>query len=261
MADDTQTEQTNLDSSDSQETAQNPADEVDSGSPPAQQEDPTSKLREYEDKLARSEERARLLEQTNQLLERYSQQQRVQSSPTAPQEPSLSPELAELDRTLSPLRDKWFKSQIDPLHQMVAAQADANDALRFETYLSRKNPEVLESEDSFNKVMQQVEHVRQQAYQVYGKSLSRIDAYAYLVGVEGLHEKSKSRQSKKTTQVKEEAKRQLEIQATRSGAGQPETKRVAGDQIESLRRRMLAGEKLTPDEKAKFRNYLAPHKF
>ena len=144
---------------------------------------------------------------------------------------------------------------------MVAQQSDANDALKFEMYLMRHHSDVLESEDSMNKVFQQVEQIRQQAAQVYGKYLSRVDAFLYAQGLEGVKEKAKSRTAKKQTQVKEEAKRQLQIQATRSGEGQPEAKKVAGADIDSIRRRMMAGDKLTPDEKAKFRRHLENAKF
>lgn len=258
MAEDTQTEGQIQDQPEGQETTQNTPEEGDSGSSPAQSEDYASKFREYEEKLARQEERNRYLEHTNQVLERFS---RERQTPVPSQEPSLSPELTELDRTLDPLFARRLKAQLDPIQQHLATQTDANDALRFELYLSRNNPDVLDSEDAYNRTMQTVEQIRQQAAQVYGKYLSRVDAFLYAQGLEGVKEKGKSRQTKKATQVKEEAKRQLQNQATRSGEGQPDAKRVPEADIDSIRRRMTAGEKLTPEEKAKFRNYLASAKF
>ena len=255
---DTQGEGQIQDTPEVQETAQNPSEEEGAGSPPAQEEDWQGKAREYEAKLARQEERSRYLEENNRLLERFSQQQRP--APVQ-QEPSLSPELAELDKTLEPLFSKRLKAQLDPVQQMLAQQTDANDALRFEIYLGRHHSDILDSEDSMNRVFQQVEQIRQQAAQVYGKYLSRVDAFLYAQGLEGVKEKAKTRTSKKQTQVKEEAKRQLQIQATRSGEGQPEAKKVAGADIDAIRQRMLRGERITPEEKAKFRKYLEPAKF
>jgi hypothetical protein len=253
MAEDNELEGQISDESGEQPTAEN-TPEGGEGSPPAQQEDSASKLREYEEKLARQEERNRYLESTNQLLERFSQQRQA---PVHQQESSLSPELTELDRTLDPLFSKRMKSQFDPVVQQQSQLIDSNDALRFEMYLMRHNSDVLDNEDAYNRTMQTVEQIRTQAAQVYGKYLSRVDAYLYAQGLEGVKEKGKSKQSKKATQVKEEAKRQLQIQATKSGEGQPETKRVAGADVDAIRRRMLAGERLTADEKAKFRAHLA----
>ena len=248
------------DSTEEGQSAQNPSDEEGAGSPPAQEEDWQAKYRESEAQRVRQEERTRYLEQTNGVLERWAQQNQQRQQP-APQEPSLSPELSELDKTLAPLFDRRLGGQLAPLHEMLAAQTDQADAIRFEMYLTRNNPDILDNEDAYNRTMQAVEQVRQQARQVYGKYLSRVDAFLYAQGLEGVKEKGKSRQTKKATQVKEEAKRQLQVQATKSGEGQPETKRVAGADIDSIRRRMLAGEKLTPDEKAKFRQHLANAKF
>lgn len=255
MAEDTTLDGQISDSTEEQTTAQNTSEEDGAGSPPAQEEDWQAKAKEYEAKLAREAERARYLEQTNQVLERFASQPRQ-----APQEqkPALSSEWQEVGRNLDP----YFKGQIEPIQQALASQTDANDALRFEIYLGRKNPEILDSEDLYNRTMQTVEQIRQQAAQVYGKYLSRIDAFLYAQGLEGMQEKSRSRAAKKSTQVKDEAKRQLQIQATQSGEGRPDaSRRVAGADIDAIRRRMMAGEKLTPDEKAKFRAHLANAKF
>ena len=258
MAEDTELEGQISDPTGEQTPAQNPSEEDGAGSPPAQQEDYASKLREYEDKLARQEERLRYAEQTNNLLERFAQRP---SQQPAPPEPGLSPELTELDRTLEPLFQRRLKSQIDPLQNALAAQTDTADALRFEIYLGRKHADILDNEDAYNRTMQTVEQIRQQASQVYGKYLSRIDAFLYAQGLEGVQEKSKSRAAKKATQVKEEAKRQLQNQAIKSGEEQPDARRVPSADIDSIRRRMMAGEKLTPDEKAKFRKHLEGSKF
>jgi hypothetical protein len=138
---------------------------------------------------------------------------------------------------------------------------DGQDALKFELYLSRNHPELLE-DDNQARVFQQVEQVRQQAANVYGKYLSRVDAFLYAQGLETATEKQKSRKTKKTTQVKEEAKRQLEVQATRGGVGAPERKPLAGAAgAEAILARMRRGERVTPEERGKVKDYLANAKF
>ena len=242
-----------------QNTAENTPEEGGAGSPPAQEEDWQAKAREYEAKLARQEERTRYLEQTNQLLERFNQQQRQQQP--AHTEPALSAEQAELDKLLEPVLSRRMQNSLGSIGNQQAQLIDANDAMRFEWYLHRNSPEILSDEDQYNRVMQGVEQVRQQAAQVYGKYLSRVDAYLYLQGMEGVKEKGKTKSSRKQAQVTEEAKRQLQKQAAQSGVNSPEAKRVPTADIDSIRRRMMAGEKLTPDEKNKFRNYLSTAKF
>ena len=252
-AEETQTEGQIQDQPEGQPTAENTPEEGGEVSPTPQVEDWSSKAQALEERLARQEERNRYLEQTQRLLE----EQARRSYAPAPQEPSLSPELAELDKTLDPLFSKRIKSQLDPLGNNISAVMDGNDALRFEMYLMRNHPDVLDSEDSLNRTYQQVEQIRQQASQVYGKTLTRVDAFLYAQGLEGVKEKSRTRQTKKSTQVKEEAKRQLQVQATQSGENRPEVKRGnAGADIDAIRRKMMAGEKTTPEEKAKFRKHL-----
>lgn len=239
--------------------AQNTPDEGATDSPPAQpKEDWQAKAREYEAKQARLEERNRYLEQQSQLLERFALQNR-QQPPT--QEPSLSAEQAELDRLLDPVISRRFKNQLDPLGQQQAQIIDSNDAVKFELYLMRNNKEVLENEDSYARVMQGVEQIRQQAAQVYGKYLTRVDAYLYLKGMEGVKQAGEGRQVKRQAQVTEEAKRQLQKQAAQSGEGIADSRKPANADIDAIRRRMMAGEKLTPDEKAAFRKHLANAKF
>jgi len=245
------------DTPDDQPTAENATEEVEAGSPPVQQEDWQGKYRETEAKLIRQEERSRYLEENNRLFQEYARQRQTPQQ----QEVSLSPELSELDKTLDPLFSKRLKTHLDPLNNHLASALDGNDALKFEMYLMRNHPDVLDSEDGMNKVFQQVEQVRRQAADVYGKYLSRVDAFLYVQGLEGVREKSKARQSKKQTQVKEEAKRQLQVQATQSGEGRADSKRAPGADIDAIRRRMMAGDKLTPDEKAKFRKHLENAKF
>jgi succinate dehydrogenase flavin-adding protein (antitoxin of CptAB toxin-antitoxin module) len=242
------------DGTEGQQTTENATEEVEAGSSPTPQEDWQSKASALEERLNRQEERNRYLEQTARLLEENS---RRQYQAPAPQEPSLSAELAELDRTLDPLFSKRMKTVTDPLGQHVATLMDGQDALKFELYLSRNHPELLD-DDNQAKVFQQVEQVRQQAANVYGKYLSRVDAFLYAQGLEGVTEKKKARQTKKQTQVKEEAKRQLQVQATQSGVGTPDARRVTGAAgAEQLMARLRRGERLTNDERAKVREYLA----
>jgi hypothetical protein len=256
VAEETEIEGQIQDTPDDQQTAENTTEEVEAGSPPVQQEDWQGKLRAAEERAARQEERSRYLEENNRLLQEFTKRSQPQ-----PQEASLSPELSELDKTLEPLFNKRLRSVVDPLQQQLANALDGQDALKFEQFLSRNHPDVFESEDNLNRTFQQVEWVRQQAAQIYGKYLSRVDAFLYAQGIEGVKEKSKARQSKRQTQVKEEAKRQLQVQATQSGEGRADSKRAPGADIDAIRRRMMAGDKLTPDEKAKFRKHLENAKF
>ena len=197
------------DQTEDQTTAQNTSEEEGTESPAEQpKEDWQAKAREYEAKQARLEERNRYLEQQSQLLERFALQNRQQQQ--APQEPAMSAEQAELDKLLDPVISRRFKSQLDPLGQQQAQIIDSNDAVRFEMYLMRNNPDVLKEEDSYARVMQGVEQIRQQAAQVYGKYLTRVDAYTYLQGLEGVKAQSKTKQAKRQAQVTEEAKRQLQ---------------------------------------------------
>lgn len=257
MADENNLEEGQIqDTPDDQNTAENTPDNGGEGSPPAQQvEDWSSKAQALEERLARQEERNRYLEETSRLLQQ--QQQMAQRQP-APQEYNLSPELSELDKTLDPLFNKRLKGQLEPLGNNIAGLMDGNDALRFEMYLMRNHPDILDSEESMNRVFQQVEQVRQQAANVYGKYLSRVDAFLYAQGLEGVKEKAKSRTAKKNVQVKEEAKRQLQVQAAKSGEGTPDQRRPQGAAaVESILKRMRAGERVSAEDRAKVREHLA----
>jgi succinate dehydrogenase flavin-adding protein (antitoxin of CptAB toxin-antitoxin module) len=254
MAIDDQVDGQISDGTEGQQTTENASDELEAGSSPTPQEDWQSKAIAAQEQLARQEERNRYLEQTTRLLEEHSRRQQA----PAPQEPSLSAELAELDKTLDPLFSKRMRSVTDPLQGTVANLMDGQDSLKFELYLSRENPELLADPEAFARMSNMVEQVRQQAAQVYGKYLSRTDAYLYAQGLETAAEKKKSRTTKKQAQVKEEAKRVLQNQATQGGVGSPEQRRVVGAAAaEQLMARLRRGERLTPEERAKVREHLA----
>lgn len=259
MADELELEGQIQDTPEEQPTAENTPEEGGEASPAPQVEDWQSKATALEERLARQEERSRYLEQTNRLLEMNTRQYAPRQEQE--QQQTLSAELAELDKTLDPLFNKRIKGQLEPLGNNIAGLMDGNDALRFEMYLMRNHPDILDNEDGMNRVHQQVEQVRQQAAQVYGKYLSRVDAFLYAQGLEGVKEKSKARTAKKSTQVKEEAKRQLQVQAAKSGEGSPERKPAGAAGIESILKRMRAGDRTTPEERAKVREYLADAKF
>jgi len=244
-----------LDGSEVPPTAENTPEDGGEGSPPTQVEDWSSKAQALEERLARQEERARYLEETNRLLAQ--QAQMAQRQPAQP-EPGLSSELQELDKTLDPLFNKRLRGQLEPLGQNIAGMMDGNDAMRFEMYLMRNHPDILDNEEGLNRVFQQVEQVRQQAANVYGKYLSRVDAFLYAQGLDSVKEKTKNRTQKKSVQVKEEAKRQLQVQAAKSGEGTPDARRPAGAAaVESILKRMRAGERVSSDDRAKVREHLA----
>jgi len=256
MAEDTeQVEGQNLDPAEDQTSTEN-TEETQSQESSPDKEDWQGKARAYEVQLARQEERNRYLEQTARLLEENSRRNIPQPVPD-----SLSPELTELDRTLDPLFSKRIKGQFEPLQSAIAEAKDGLDAVRFETYLTRNNPDVFDNEDSLNRVYQQVEQIRQQAAQLYGKYLTRVDAYTYLQGLEASHTKKQARQTKKSTQLTEEAKRQLQNQAAKGGDNKVDAKKVEGGNIDAIRRRAMAGERLTPVEKAAFKKHLENAQF
>src|SRR6266545_2709967 len=111
-----------------QPTAEKPQETESEVSPTPHVED-WSKFQALEERLARQEERNRYLEQTTRLLEESA---RRSNQPPTQTETTLSPELAELDKTLEPLFARRQKAQLDPLGNNIATVMDGNDALRFE---------------------------------------------------------------------------------------------------------------------------------
>ena len=247
-----------------QSAAENDAgDESQQGteSPPAPTVDYDGKIRAFEERLARAEERNRYLEQTARLLEEDRQNRSRQHQETQPTQDDLSKELLDLDKTLDPIFSKRLRSVTQPLVDTVSRLYDEQDSSRFEMYLMRNHPEIFEEEGGLDKIFQEVESVRQQAARNYNQWLSRVDAFLYAQGIHGVQDKYKSRKEKKSVQVREEAKRIQSVKAANSGVPNVQPKKVVGTDIQAIREKAQRGERLTDAERTKYRDFIADQTF
>jgi hypothetical protein len=238
------------------------ADETAEGAAPspAPQVDYEGKIRALEERFARAEERNRYLEQTARLLEEDRQRNHQQQAPQKT-EAELSAELLDLDKTLDPIFSKRLKSVTQPLVDTVSRLYDEQDSSRFEMYLMRNHPDVFEEEGGIDKIFQEVEQVRQQAARNYNQWLSRVDAFLYAQGIRGVQEKYKSRKEKKSVQVHEEAKRIQSVKAAGSGVPNTQPKKAVGNDIQAIREKAHRGERLSDQERAKYRDFIADQTF
>lgn len=230
-------------------------------SSPAPQIDYEGKIRSFEERLARTEERNRYLEQTARLLEEDRQSRSRQHQEPQKTEAELSAELLDLDKTLDPIFSKRLKGLTQPLVDTVSRLYDEQDSSKFEMYLMRNHPDVFEEEGGLDKIFQEVEQVRQQAARNYNQWLSRVDAFLYSQGIRGVQEKYKSRKEKKSTQVHEEAKRLQSVKAAGSGIQNQQPKRGPGADIQAIREKAQRGERLSDAERAKYRDFIADQTF
>jgi hypothetical protein len=214
------------------------------------------RIKALEEQYRREAEKNRYLEQTARLLaeerQRYYQQQQPRQS-----DPGLAPELMELDKTLDPIFSKRLQTVTQPMVDTISRLYDEQDSSRFEMYLMRNHPEVFDEEGGLDKIFQDVESVRRQAAQNYNQWLSRVDAFLYAQGIEGVQQKAKSRKEKKTVQVREEAKRIQTVKAVNSGVTNTPKPKSAGAEIQAIRDKAQRGERLTDAERAKYRDYVA----
>lgn len=252
------------DESQSQETVEteNPdegqqADAGDADTSSTSQPDYEGRFKALEERLGRADERNRYLEQTARLLEQERNQYRQSQQRPVTEDPSLPSELMELDKTLDPIFAKRLQSITKPLVDTVSRLYDQQDADRFEMYLMRNHPEVFEEDGGIDKIFQEIESVRQSAAQNYNQWLSRVDAFLYAQGIRGVQQQAKTRKEKKSTQVREEAKRQVSVKAVQSGVQNVAPKKPAGGDIQSIRDKAQRGERLTSAERAKYRDYVA----
>jgi hypothetical protein len=245
-----------------QNAAETEVDETSEGveSPPTPQVDYEGKIRAFEERLNRAEERNRYLEQTARLLEedRQNRSRQVEQPKT---EAELSAELLDLDKTLDPIFSKRLRSVTQPLVDTVSRLYDEQDSSRFEMYLMRNHPEVFEEEGGIDKIFQEVESVRQQAARNYNQWLSRVDAFLYAQGIHGVQEKYKSRKDKKSVQVHEEAKRLQSVKAAGSGVQNVQPKKAVGSDIQAIREKAQRGERLSDTERTKYRDFIADQTF
>lgn len=242
-----------------QSAAETEVDETPEGveSPPAPKVDYEGKIRSFEERLARAEDRNRYLEQTARLLEQDRQNYNRQQQQPQKTDAELSAELLDLDKTLDPIFSKRLKGLTQPLVDTVSKLYDQQDAASFEMYLMRHNPEVFEEEGGLDKVFQEVESVRRQAAQQYGQYLTRADAFLYAQGVHGVQEQAKARKTKRSTQVTDEAKRLQSVRAAGSGTPNQSSKPKVGGEIQTIREKAQRGERLTDSERVKYRDFIA----
>ncbi len=229
-------------------------------SPPVQV-DYEGKIRAFEERLARAEERNRYLEQTARLLDEERQNRSRQQQQPQKTDAELSAELTALDTTLDPIFSKRLKGLTQPLVDTVSRLYDEQDSSKFEMYLMRNHPEIFEEDGGLDKVFQEVESVRQQAARNYNQWLSRVDAFLYAQGIHGVQDKYKSRKEKKSVQVHEEAKRIQSIKATGSGVQNTQPKKMVGSDIQAIRDKAQRGERLSDAERAKYRDFIADQTF
>ncbi len=211
----------------------------------------TKRLNAIEAQLERERERNRLLEQSLQIQEKY-----LNQGKTTDNVDPVNKELDVLDKALDPILNKRFKSQVDPINQRYNALSEDNDALRFEMFLQRNNPEILEDEDSYNSTIQQIDAVRQAARQ-RGMEVSRVDAFFFNEGIKGTKSKISERKAKRGNTVTAETRRQSETRAASGTSTTSEPRQSANAGIAAIREKASRGERLTNEERVKFKEYVS----
>jgi hypothetical protein len=244
------------------ETADESEGEEESTTEEAEAESPTAKydsrLAALEDQLKRSNEDRDTLRETLRLNQQLVEQ-------TRPQKPTK--QLTDEQKALKELGLTFgddVQTAMEPLVGTVSRLFDQNDAVQFQMQMSRVNPALMQG-DSFDKLSQAVETVRQQYARATGQYLPRMDAYKYAKGagmLDGLLT-AKSTVSKGAVDNEAELKRQSEVKA--AGTIKSSTKKVdsasGGADIQKIREKAQRGERLTQAERTKFRNYLADKPF
>jgi hypothetical protein len=222
---------------------------------PQQQPDYDGRIRALEERYQRAEQRNQYLEQTSRLLAEEREQYRRQQQ--QPQRQELPQELEDLGKTLDPLFSRRLEGVTKPMVDTLSKIYDEQDSARFEMYLMRNHPEVFEEEGGLDKIFQEVEAVRRQAAQSYNQWLSRQDAFLYAQGIHGVQNQIKTRKEKKGSQAKEEAKRLQSVKAATSGTTAVAPKRTPNVEIQSIREKAARGQKLTPSEREKYREFIS----
>ena len=252
--------QQNLPNADGQQDDNQGESQVEDSSLQQDENDIGNQLKAIKEQLTREKDRNDALEQSIRLQERVllqqqqTRQQPTQSGQTSPD--GWTPELDVLEKALDPVFKKQLRTVVDPLTQGYNRIQEDNDALRFEMFLSRNNPELLDDEDSYNKIMQQVESIRQTARQ-RGMEVSRVDAFIFNEGLQGTKQRIVTRKQKKTSAVGQEARRSAEISATQVGSQTTEPRATANTGIQAIRDKANRGERLSNDERMKLRDFVS----
>lgn len=240
------------------QSAQNPVEQTAGEvSPAAPQEDLAGRLAALESQFQRERERNELLENSLRIQERFIQQREEgqRQAPVVAKDDGWTPEHDVLDKALDPVLKKRLGSYVDPLAAQYQTVLDETDSLRFENYLQRNNPEILNDEDLYAQTMQQVEAVRQAGRQ-RGMNITRMDAFVFNEGLQGAKRKGQERRQKRTTATATESRRTAEVAAAGIGTepAAPRPSAMAG--IQAIRDKANRGERLSQDERAKLRDFV-----
>lgn len=238
-----------------QNPGEQPAGEV---SPATPQEDLAGRLSALEAQFQRERERNELLENSLRIQERFIQQRDEAQKPTqvVKQDDGWTPEHDVLDKALDPVLKKRLGSYVDPLAAQYQTVLDETDSLRFENFLQRNNPEILNDEDLYAQTMQQVEAVRQAGRQ-RGMNITRMDAFVFNEGLQGTKRKGQERKQRRTTTTATETRRTAEVAAAGIGTEPAAPRPTAMAGIQSIRDKANRGERLTQDERAKLRDFVS----
>jgi len=238
------------------EATENAGEGQAAGSSPAG-EDYGKRLSALEEQLARQRERNEALERSLHLQDRFLESRQQETRQSSHEDDKLSEELAVLDRALDPVLGKRLKTVIDPINSNYNALREDNDSMRFEMFISRNHPELLEDEDAYNATMQQVEQIRQAAQQ-RGMNVSRVDAFVFNEGIQGTKQKIQQRKQKRSSAQTAESRRSAEVAAATGTTGSAAAARpsaIAG--IQAIRDKANRGERLTPDERVKLKEFVS----
>ena len=239
------------------QSAQNPV-ETPSEVSPAPQQDYAAEIAALRSQFDREKERNDNLERSLQIQERYlqsqAQPQQQQPQPVADDQ-KWTDELAILEKALSPILQKERKNY-EPIAQGYGQALDEIDSMKFEGFLQRNNPDVLDNEDLYSRTMQQVEAVRQTARQ-RGMNISRVDAYVFNEGLQGTKQKITQHKQRKTQAATSESRRQAEVQVASSlnNDGVPRVQASAG--IQAIRAKANRGDRLSQEERSKLRDFVS----
>lgn len=261
MADQNQSQTDDLENLDPDVSAENP-DASQSDASPAPQSDTDSRIAALEAQVNREKERNQLLEQSLRIQERFLQNQDGTKPRTSEARPEvMDKDLEVLDKALDPVLGRRFKERLEPLQQTVATALEDNDALRFEMFLTRNHPELLDDEDQYNAAVQQVQQVRDAA-RTRGINISRVDAFVFNEGLKGTREKQKTRKQARTRAATSETRRQAEVRAaSATGATAPAPRASANAAIQDIRAKAARGERLNSEERGKYAEWIGSTEF
>lgn len=223
------------------------------------EESPTSKLDSrlaaLEDQLRRSNEDRETLRESLRLTQQLAEQTRP---------PKPTKQYSDEQKALKELGLAFgddIQGAMEPIVGTVSKLFDQNDAVQFQLDMSRNHPELMKG-DTYDKLAQAVESVRQQYARATGQYLPRSDAYKYAKGA-GMLDKVLPATPLEEIDVTAEAKRKSEVKQAGTIKSSVKSKgNENGDaEIQKIREKAGRGERLTPKERARFRDYLGNRPF